>query len=96
MKSLLMRYYKSNNGMKPKRIIFFRDGVSEGQFGEVLMKEVTALRRAYAALETNSEAQPLITFVVLTKRINTRLYLDTGGRIAVSYTHLTLPTNREV
>ena len=81
MKSLLMRYYKSNNGMKPKRIIFFRDGVSEGQFGEVLMKEVTALRRAYAALETNSEAQPLITFVVLTKRINTRLYLDNGGRI---------------
>ena len=36
IKSLLMEYYSANKdnprGNKPKRIIFFRDGVSKGQF----------------------------------------------------------------
>ena len=30
------------------------------------------------------------------QEINTQRKLQAGGRLAVSYTHLTLPTNREV
>lgn len=39
VKSLLISFYRVNNA-KPARIIFFRDGVSEGQFREVLRYEV--------------------------------------------------------
>lgn len=34
MKKLLLAYYE-NTKMKPEQIIFYRDGVSEGQFAEV-------------------------------------------------------------
>lgn len=39
VKNLLISFYRVNNA-KPARIIFFRDGVSEGQFREVLRYEV--------------------------------------------------------
>jgi Piwi domain. len=35
MKQHLLFFYQSNNTLKPERIIFYRDGVSEGQFCEV-------------------------------------------------------------
>ena len=38
VKNLLISFYRVNNA-KPARIIFFRDGVSEGQFREVLRFE---------------------------------------------------------
>lgn len=41
VKNLLISFYRVNNA-KPARIIFFRDGVSEGQFREVLRYEVIA------------------------------------------------------
>lgn len=31
-----MAYYRANGKAKPERIIFYRDGVSEGQFQEVV------------------------------------------------------------
>jgi len=35
MKEHLLYFYKSTRQQKPDRIIFYRDGVSEGQFLEV-------------------------------------------------------------
>lgn len=35
-KGILMDFYQSNRGLKPERIIFYRDGVSEGQFDQVM------------------------------------------------------------
>lgn len=43
VKNLLISFYRVNNA-KPARIIFFRDGVSEGQFREVLRYEVSKFR----------------------------------------------------
>ena len=48
---LLRRFHKENRGRKPERIIFYRDGVSEGQFEMVVNKEITALQRACYGLE---------------------------------------------
>jgi eukaryotic translation initiation factor 2C len=50
MKEQLRFFYKST-GYKPERIIFFRDGVSEGQFAQVLNTELTAIRRACSSLD---------------------------------------------
>ena len=32
---LLLKFLKSNKGFKPQRILFYRDGVSDGQFKQV-------------------------------------------------------------
>ena len=36
VKELLVEFVRANSGMKPARIIFFRDGVSEGEFLKVI------------------------------------------------------------
>ena len=44
---LLKKYYKKNK-RKPERIVFYRDGVSEGQYGEVCKKEIRALKSEWS------------------------------------------------
>ncbi|VAI81912.1 unnamed protein product [Triticum turgidum subsp. durum] len=68
----LLISFKRTTGEKPERIIFYRDGVSEGQFYQVLLHELDAIRKACASLEANY--QPLVTFVVVQKRHHTRLF----------------------
>ncbi|TYZ64147.1 hypothetical protein PybrP1_004440 [[Pythium] brassicae (nom. inval.)] len=68
---LMKRYYRETRTL-PERIVVYRDGVSEGQFPTVLNYEVTAIRDACAALQ-NGYAPP-ITFIVMQKRHNTRLF----------------------
>lgn len=71
-KELLMDFYKYNQGRKPEAIIFYRDGVSEGQFKQVLDHEYKAIREACFALDPSY--CPPITFIVVQKRHNTRLF----------------------
>ncbi|ETP24233.1 hypothetical protein F441_02729, partial [Phytophthora nicotianae CJ01A1] len=71
---LMKQFYRQTRG-KPDRIVFYRDGVSEGQFHMVLNYEVTAIREACQTLEVGY--LPPITFVIVQKRHNTRLFPDT-------------------
>ncbi|KAK8479150.1 hypothetical protein V6N11_082675 [Hibiscus sabdariffa] len=71
IKELLISFRRAT-GHKPQRIIFYRDGVSEGQFYQVLLYELDAIRKACASLEPNY--QPPVTFVVVQKRHHTRLF----------------------
>ncbi|CAF0731815.1 unnamed protein product [Brachionus calyciflorus] len=71
VKDLLIQFYKSTH-FKPMRIIFYRDGVSEGQFLPVLTCELNAIREACMKLETGY--QPGITFIAVQKRHHTRLF----------------------
>ncbi|CAL9049163.1 unnamed protein product [Musa banksii] len=73
IKDLLISF-KRSTGIKPQRIIFYRDGVSEGQFYQVLLYELDAIRKACASLEPNY--QPPVTFVVVQKRHHTRLFAN--------------------
>ncbi|KAF9951047.1 eukaryotic translation initiation factor 2C, 2 [Mortierella alpina] len=57
---------------KPERILFYRDGVSEGQFAEVVRTELAALRAACTRLDANY--RPSITFVVVQKRHHARFF----------------------
>ncbi|PWZ46380.1 Protein argonaute 1B [Zea mays] len=51
-----------------------RDGVSEGQFYQVLLYELDAIRKACAPLE--SDYHPPVTFVMVQKRPHTRLFAN--------------------
>ncbi|KAK7328401.1 hypothetical protein VNO77_22506 [Canavalia gladiata] len=70
----LLLSFKKATGQKPLRIIFYRDGVSEGQFYQVLLYELDAIRKACASLEPSY--QPPVTFVVVQKRHHTRLFAN--------------------
>uniref|UniRef100_A0A183T6C1 Protein argonaute-1 n=1 Tax=Schistocephalus solidus TaxID=70667 RepID=A0A183T6C1_SCHSO len=71
VRDLLLQFYRSTR-FKPTRIIYYRDGVSEGQFLNVLNHELRAIREACVKLEIGY--QPGITFVVVQKRHHTRLF----------------------
>ena len=71
--SLLLKFYQITQ-RKPEQIIYYRDGVSEGQFATVLKHEVSAIWRACAKLEPGYE--PKVTFVIVQKRHKTRLFVE--------------------
>ncbi|XP_057506339.1 protein argonaute PNH1-like [Actinidia eriantha] len=71
IRELLLSFQKAT-GRKPLRIIFYRDGVSDGQFYQVLLYELEAIRKACASLEPSY--QPPVTFIVVQKRHHTRLF----------------------
>jgi len=72
---LYMRYRqavekKSGPSVQPKRIIFYRDGVSEGQFKQVLDLELPQLKKACKDMGVN----PKITIIVVGKRHHVRFF----------------------
>lgn len=69
-----MIQFRNKLGFKPKKIIFYRDGVSEGQFDQVLKHEVRAVQEACVQLEPTRDYQPGITFVVVQKRHHVRFF----------------------
>jgi len=54
----------------PKRLLFYRDGVSEGQFRHVLERELPLIKNACKKLDIN----PKITVIVVGKRHHVRFF----------------------
>ncbi|PKY23704.1 Piwi-domain-containing protein [Rhizophagus irregularis] len=71
VKELLKTFYQSC-GRKPKKILFYRDGVSKSRYIDVLESELTAIKDACHSLEANYK--PTITFVLVKKRRHTRFF----------------------
>ena len=69
VEKLLLKFHQKTKSL-PHKIIFYRDGVSEGQFKEVLQAEVPAIQQACARI--NPKYSPTLTFIVVQKRHNTR------------------------
>ncbi|EFJ46881.1 Argonaute-like protein [Volvox carteri f. nagariensis] len=69
---IIQEFMDLNRGHKPQRLLMYRDGVSEGQFDQILSEEFLAIRKACLRVERGY--QPLITFVVVQKNHNTRLF----------------------
>src|SRR5882724_3633027 len=65
------------NDSYPENILVYRDGVSEGEYHQVLDQELPALRKAceelYPAIFTK-QGIPYITIIIVGKRHNTRFY----------------------
>ena len=66
---LLKNFHRSTK-RKPQRILFYRDGVGEGQYEEIVNYEVEHIRSACRKLEATYN--PTITFIVVRKRHHTR------------------------
>lgn len=61
-----------NSPELPDSIIMFRDGVSEGQFEQVMETELEAIRRK--CFEKRSTWNPKITYIIVTKRHHARFF----------------------
>lgn len=71
-KELLIQYKKENNGLLPEHIIYYRDGVSEGEFEAIRLNEGIELHRLCEASRTK------ITIIVAIKRHHTRFFAEGG------------------
>lgn len=78
----IMAYNKSV-GKLPECVLFYRDGVSLGQFNIILDEEVTAVKNSFKTIENNLGVKfdPKLTFVTILKSHNTRFFpLETNAR----------------
>uniref|UniRef100_A0A671XJ61 Protein argonaute-1 n=1 Tax=Sparus aurata TaxID=8175 RepID=A0A671XJ61_SPAAU len=81
VRELLIQFYKSTR-FKPTRIIFYRDGVPEGQLPQV---RYLSAKKEYACIKLEKDYQPGITYIVVQKRHHTRLFCaDKSERIGKS------------
>jgi len=68
----LLKSFRAKTNSIPKKIIFYRDGVSEGQFKIVSENEIKAIKDACHALDP--KYNPAVTFVVVQKRHHARFF----------------------
>lgn len=69
--------FKASNGSLPDMIMYYRDGVSEGQFSEILTIELNAIQSAIASMNPGT-AKVGITFIVVQKRHHARFFPTKG------------------
>ena len=62
------------NKRLPERILFYRDGVSEGQYSQVLNEEVKSLKAGCAAFREGYA--PTVTMIIVQKRHHTRFLVS--------------------
>ncbi|XP_014099672.2 protein aubergine [Bactrocera oleae] len=72
-----LKAYRLEHGMLPKRILFYRDGVGDGQLPQVFNTEVKFLKDKLDEIYKNAgEPTPCpMAFIVVSKRINTRYFI---------------------
>lgn len=77
MRKALQQFREINNTL-PTRICFYRDGVGEGQIEHVLEHEVERLKKDFADIYQTAgiEAGPKFSYIIVNKRINTRLFMN--------------------
>ncbi|CRK93503.1 CLUMA_CG007039, isoform A [Clunio marinus] len=68
-----IKFYFKKNGKLPAKLMYYRDGVSEGQFTEVLRIEMTAIGAAMKRIY-GTKPQAEVTFIVVQKRHHTRFF----------------------
>jgi len=72
--------YETRNGGFPEKIIFYRDGVGDGQLKQVFEQELVQLQAAIKSICVEKGVPEIkLTFVVVSKKINTRLF-TAGGK----------------
>ncbi|KAI8512032.1 Piwi-like protein 1 [Branchiostoma belcheri] len=71
----LKKFYELNSNL-PDRVIFYRDGVGDGQLGAVLEHEIPQVLDTFKNL--GADYKPKVAWIVVKKRINTRFFAQAG------------------
>jgi len=70
--------FKKHNGGFPQRLVFYRDGVGEGQVQGICLPEVEQLKQALAGHGIGDTCK--IMYINTCKRVNTRVFAGDVGR----------------
>nr|XP_018265467.1 uncharacterized protein I303_01833 [Kwoniella dejecticola CBS 10117]OBR87625.1 hypothetical protein I303_01833 [Kwoniella dejecticola CBS 10117] len=77
-----IRVFEKKTGSKPRKLLFFRDGVSEGQYDQCATIEIDRVRQAFRELD--AQYKPTITMIICGKRHHMRFFAtnesDTDGK----------------
>lgn len=78
-----LRVYQNTHGYLPERIFFYRDGVGDGQIEYIHSQEVRRIDEKLKELygKFGDGLEPKFSFIIVNKRINTRLFLNKGSRV---------------
>lgn len=71
-----LKHFAKTNATFPERIIIYRDGVGDGQLKLVQEYEIPQLKISLSTI--NAQYKPSLTYIVVQKRINTRIFMKTG------------------
>nr|XP_038022885.1 piwi-like protein 2 isoform X2 [Anas platyrhynchos] len=74
-----LQCFHEMNHCLPKKIVVYRDGVSDGQLDTVVKYEIPQLQKCF---DTFENYQPSMVVVVVQKQISTNFYTDTSERLA--------------
>lgn len=79
-----LREFKEVHGALPERIIMYRDGVGDGQIEYVHSQEVRKLEEKlnFVYEQFGNGSTPKFTVIVVNKRLNTRIFLNQGSKVA--------------
>nr|XP_019047161.1 hypothetical protein I302_03768 [Kwoniella bestiolae CBS 10118]OCF26091.1 hypothetical protein I302_03768 [Kwoniella bestiolae CBS 10118] len=69
-----IRLFEKKNGSKPQKILFFRDGVSEGQYDLCATIEMDRIKKAFKELDP--KYNPKITLIICAKRHHMRFFAE--------------------
>lgn len=75
-----LRKFHEVNGSLPARLFIYRDGVGDGQLPVVIESELEQIKQACQSAAGDSY-KPLISFIVVKKRIATRLFFKEGNQL---------------
>lgn len=70
--------FKRNNGALPSKLIFYRDGVGEGQVQGICVPEIEQIKAALAA--TGGADTCKLMYINTSKRVNTRIFAGDPSR----------------
>jgi aubergine-like protein len=70
--------FKKHNGAAPSRIIFYRDGVGEGQVQGVCVPEIEQIKAALTASQLGDTCK--LMYINTCKRVNTRIFAGNPSR----------------
>lgn len=76
---VFQRYMQQNRNQPPKRVVLYRNGVSEGDYAQVLRYEIPVIRKQMEKAFNNPN---LLTFVVCTRIHNARFWPKNYNRQA--------------
>lgn len=72
-----VKQFEEINQALPERLLFFRDGVGEGQLAYVHEHEVGQIKAALKVIyERYGLPEPPLMYMIVTKRVNTRIFFD--------------------
>jgi hypothetical protein len=71
LREIFLEFYRRTK-RRPEHIVYYRDGVSEGEYFDVLQAEMRSLRQACLMIE--DDYLPPVTFIVINRRHHTRAF----------------------